>query len=83
MKHNEFKTLSLAITVAVLSTGVARAQDPLPSWNDGPTKQAITEFVKATTTQGGPRFVPPDARIATSDQNGTLWVEHPMYGRTN
>jgi phosphoserine phosphatase len=79
MKHNKFKTLSLAITVAVLSTGVARAQDPLPSWNDGPTKQAITEFVKATTTQGSPQFVSPEERIATFDQDGTLWVEHPIY----
>jgi phosphoglycolate phosphatase-like HAD superfamily hydrolase len=79
MKHNKFKTLSVAITVAVLSTGVARAQDPLASWNDGPTKQAIIEFVKATTTQGSPQFVPPEERIATFDQDGTLWVEHPMY----
>jgi phosphoglycolate phosphatase-like HAD superfamily hydrolase len=79
MKHNEFKTLSLAITVAVLSTGVARAQDPLPSWNDGAAKQAIVEFVKATTTQGNPQLVPPEERIATFDQDGTLWVEHPIY----
>jgi phosphoglycolate phosphatase-like HAD superfamily hydrolase len=58
---------------------LARAQDPLPSWNDGPAKQAIVAFVQATTTQGGPQFVPPEARIATFDQDGTLWVEHPMY----
>src|ERR1043166_4659593 len=79
MKQNKFKTLSLAITVAFLSTGVARAQDPLPSWNDGQAKQAIMEFVKATATQGSPQFVPPEERIATFDQDGTLWVEHPMY----
>ena len=79
MKHNKFKTLSLAITMAVLSMGVVRAQDPLPSWNDGPTKQAIIEFVKATTTQGSPQFVPPEERVATFDQDGCLWVEHPMY----
>ena len=53
--------------------------DPLPSWNDGPAKQAIVEFVKATTTEGSPKFVPPRERIATFDQDGTLWVEHPMY----
>jgi len=58
---------------------IAYAADPLASWNDGPTKQAITEFVKATTTQGSPQFVPPEERIATFDQDGTLWVEHPMY----
>jgi phosphoglycolate phosphatase-like HAD superfamily hydrolase len=56
-----------------------RAQDPLPSWNEGPTKQAIIEFVKATTTEGSPQFVPVESRIATFDQDGTLWVEQPMY----
>ena len=55
------------------------AEDSLPSWNDGAAKQAIVEFVKATTTQGGPHFVAPEERIATFDQDGTLWVEHPMY----
>jgi phosphoserine phosphatase len=79
MKRKRLKTLSLLIIVAVLSGGTVRAQDPLPSWNDGPAKQAILEFVKATTTQGSPQFVPPEARIATFDQDGTLWVEHPMY----
>ena len=53
--------------------------DPLPSWNDGPAKKAIIDFVQATTTQGSPNFVPPPERIATFDQDGTLWVEHPMY----
>jgi len=67
-------------TFAVLAlTASVRAQDPLSSWNDGKAKQAILEFVKATTTQGGPQFVPSEARIATFDQDGTLWVEHPMY----
>jgi len=79
MKHKKLKTLGLLILVGVLSTGVTRAQDPLPSWNDGPAKQAILEFVKSTTSQGSPQFVPPEARIATFDQDGTLWVEHPMY----
>jgi phosphoglycolate phosphatase-like HAD superfamily hydrolase len=55
--------------------------DPLPSWNDGAAKKAIVEFVQATTTQGSPKFVPPEARIATFDQDGTLWVEHPMYSQ--
>jgi phosphoglycolate phosphatase-like HAD superfamily hydrolase len=58
----------------------AHAQtDPLPSWNDGPAKQAIVEFVKATTEKGSPQFVAPEARIAVFDQDGTTWVEHPMY----
>jgi phosphoserine phosphatase len=71
------KFVLLAIVIAGLTT--AYALDPLPSWNDGPAKQAIVEFVNATTTQGSPQFVPPEARIATFDQDGTLWVEHPMY----
>jgi phosphoglycolate phosphatase-like HAD superfamily hydrolase len=54
--------------------------DPLPSWNDGAAKKAIVEFVHATTTSG-PKFVPPEARIATFDQDGTLWVEHPVYSQ--
>ena len=53
--------------------------NPLLSWNDGPAKKAIIEFVRATTTRGSPKFVPPDERVAEFDQDGTLWVEHPMY----
>jgi hypothetical protein len=53
--------------------------DPLPSWNDGATKQAILKFVTAVTQAGSPDFVPPAQRIATFDNDGTLWVEHPMY----
>jgi phosphoglycolate phosphatase-like HAD superfamily hydrolase len=71
-------TVALAYMVAVMTTA-AQAADPLSSWNDGPAKQAIVEFVKTTTIQGSPEFVPPEARIATFDQDGTLWVEHPMY----
>ena len=49
--------------------------DPLASWNDGPAKSAIIEFVTAVTTEGSPAFVPPAARIATFDNDGTLWLE--------
>jgi len=63
----------------LVATVVQAQPDPLPSWNDGPAKQAIVEFVQTTTTQGSPQFVPPGERIATFDQDGTLWVEHPMY----
>ncbi len=55
--------------------------DPLPSWNAGPAKQAILDFVAETTTAGDPDFVPPAERIATFDQDGTLWVEHPVYSQ--
>jgi len=53
--------------------------DPLPSWNEGATKASILGFVARVTTQGGPFFVPVDKRIATFDNDGTLWVEQPMY----
>jgi phosphoglycolate phosphatase-like HAD superfamily hydrolase len=80
MKPNLKVSLVRFAAVALgFAVTAARAQDPLPSWNDGPAKQAILEFVKATTTQAGPQFVSPEARIATFDQDGTLWVEHPMY----
>ena len=75
-------TFVLAALVVVVWQAAAAAQtDPLPSWNDGAAKQAIVEFVEATTTDGGPDFVPPPERIATFDQDGTLWVEHPMYSQ--
>src|SRR5580698_984075 len=54
---------------------------PLPSWNDGAAKQAIVDFVRATTDQGSPKFVSPEDRVATFDQDGTLWVEHPIYSQ--
>src|SRR3989440_11345900 len=81
MKPAILKSLVVAVTLTVISLSLARADDPLASWNDGPAKQAIVEFVKATTTQGSPQFVPPEERIATFDQDGTLWVEHPMYSQ--
>ncbi len=57
------------------------AADPLPSWNDGPAKQAILDFVKTTTDKASPKFVAPEDRIATFDQDGTTWVEQPMYSQ--
>jgi len=79
MKCTSVKRLIVTAMLAVLSSSLARAEDPLASWNDGSAKQAILEFVKATTTEGSPQFVAPEARIAAFDQDGTLWVEHPMY----
>jgi hypothetical protein len=60
-------------------SAVAQDADPLPSWNDGPAKTAIIDFVKTTTDSSSSKFVPPEARIAAFDQDGTLWVEHPLY----
>ena len=59
----------------------AAAADPLPSWSDGAAKKAITDFVKTTTDKGSPNFVPPEDRVATFDQDGTTWVEQPMYSQ--
>ncbi|NJD32469.1 MAG: haloacid dehalogenase-like hydrolase [Gammaproteobacteria bacterium] len=76
------KLASLWLPLVLLSLAtVARAADPLPSWNDGAARKAIVEFVKGTTTPGSPGFVPPADRIATFDQDGTLWVEQPMYAQ--
>jgi phosphoserine phosphatase len=71
---------ALALLPSPLLLTAAKAQTAsLPSWNEGPAKQAIIELVKATTDRGSPKFVQPEERIATFDQDGTTWVEHPMY----
>src|SRR5499427_6961895 len=69
------------LAVCVISANVQAADDPLPSWNEGAAKSAINEFVHTTTDQASPKFVPPEERIATFDQDGTLWVEHPIYSQ--
>src|SRR5262245_52608799 len=61
------------------TSALARPEDPLPSWNDGPSKEAILGFVDTVTKEGSPGFVPPAERIATFDNDGTLWAEQPMY----
>jgi phosphoglycolate phosphatase-like HAD superfamily hydrolase len=74
--------LLLAGIVALLPGPTASGEettDPLPSWNVGRAKTAIREFVRATTDKSSPRFVPVEERIAAFDQDGTLWVEQPMY----
>lgn len=71
--------LTLVLATTAWSQSDRSPADALPSWNDGPAKQAIVDFVKKTTTEGSASFVPPAERIATFDQDGTLWVEHPMY----
>jgi hypothetical protein len=79
--------VSCVVLALLLSAAfAARAQphpptDPLPSWNEGPAKQAIVELVRATTDRASPRFVPSAERIATFDQDGTLWVSHPMFAQ--
>jgi phosphoglycolate phosphatase-like HAD superfamily hydrolase len=72
------------VTFALLAISFARlvaaqVPDPLPSWNDGPHKTAIVDFVAKTTTEGSADFVPVEERIATFDNDGTLWCEQPLY----
>ena len=61
------------------ATASAPSADPLPSWNEGATKKSIVDFVARVTREGGPDFVPPPERIATFDNDGTLWSEQPLY----
>ena len=79
MKLAIFKVLLLALGSIFGGLAIAQAADPLPSWNDGQTKQAILAFVEKVTTDGSPDFVPPAERIAVFDNDGTLWAEQPMY----
>jgi len=80
-------TRSIAVRAAVavaalLVASPALAQpDPLPSWNDGPARRAILAFVRDTTDPASPAFVRPEERLATFDQDGTLWVEQPAYAQ--
>jgi len=73
------KTLLFALVSLLLVSGCAVTRDPLPSWNDGPNKRAILGFVASVTTPGSVNFVPEEERIATFDNDGTLWSEQPMY----
>jgi phosphoglycolate phosphatase-like HAD superfamily hydrolase len=76
------RALSLLMGFALLvltSSGISAQSDPLPSWNDGATKRSITDFVAQVTAEGSPGFVPIPERIATFDNDGTLWCEQPTY----
>ncbi|MGO9831861.1 MAG: HAD family hydrolase [Myxococcaceae bacterium] len=79
--HGRFAAalLLLGCASALAQTPAPAVADALPSWNEGAAKRAIVDFVAATTDKASPKFVPPEARIATFDQDGTLWVEHPLY----
>lgn len=69
----------LTIIAAVILTAGTAVADPMPSWNDGPSKQKIIDFVEATTRNGGPDFISSSKRIAVFDNDGTLWAEQPIY----
>jgi phosphoglycolate phosphatase-like HAD superfamily hydrolase len=72
---------SAVIVLALLAGAIPRVAraDALPSWNDGPSKQAIVAFVTKVTAAGSPDFVPEPERIAVFDNDGTLWAEQPLY----
>ena len=76
---NSFMKLVVFALVTVFSATLLLAADPLPSWNDTAPKKAIVAFVEKVTKQGSPDFVPVAERIATFDNDGTLWSEQPMY----
>ena len=74
------RDVAQAAAIALLFVAPAQAQtDPLPSWNDTGPKAAIVAFVDKVTKDGTPDFVPEPARIAVFDNDGTLWVEQPLY----
>jgi hypothetical protein len=83
MKNRLFHVLAstvFGLTIAYAwSCGTSAQTDPLPSWNDTPARQAIVQFVGRVTTAGSADFVAPSDRIATFDNDGTLWIEQPMY----
>jgi len=60
---------------------MAQSADPLPSWNDGPARRSIVEFVARVTKSGSPEFVPIAERIALFDNDGTLWAETPLFSQ--
>jgi phosphoglycolate phosphatase-like HAD superfamily hydrolase len=76
-RYNSLFVAAVACTVAFSAT--IAAADALPSWEDGEIKDSIVDFVAKVTTEGSPDFVPPTERIATFDNDGTLWAEQPMY----
>jgi phosphoserine phosphatase len=79
MKHLTQAFFTTCLFLYLTACAHAQNKDPLPSWNEGKTKQAITHFVKEITTKGGANYVPPSERIAVFDNDGTLWSEQPMY----
>lgn len=77
MKSPPIRLVAALLAIWLVTT--AQAADPLPSWNDGRAKQAIVNFVDQLTDSSRDTYVKPEDRIATFDNDGTLWVEHPLY----
>ena len=79
MKRTFTKYIIFSLTLVFIAAATAQSSDPLPSWNEGKTKHAIIQFVEKVTQEGGAHYVPAEERIATFDNDGTLWAEQPMY----
>jgi len=79
MKRALFAVLTFGFVLTFGGGATAQSVDPLPSWNNGKAKKSIIEFVVKVTQKDSPDFVPPNERIATFDNDGTLWAEQPMY----
>ncbi len=79
--HRSTTVLAAILLLSLVRPTTADQNEPdaLSAWNEGPAKTAILNFLHETTDQSSAKFVPPEERIATFDQDGTLWVEHPMY----
>jgi len=73
--------IAIMLTAALALASLAIADEPLPSWNEGQAKRAIVDFVKRVAADGGADFVPVAERIAVFDNDGTLWIEKPMYAQ--
>jgi len=78
MKSSHTRLSYALLATLALSNAILRAADPLPSWKDGTAKQSLISFVEKVTTPGSPDFVPIPERIATFDNDGTLWCEKPL-----
>lgn len=78
-RHPGRLAVAVILSGSLLATAAVGGPDPLPSWNDTAPKKAIVNFVKSVTDPAGQSFVKPEDRIATFDNDGTLWVEYPMY----
>src|SRR5271155_2001807 len=78
-RRDLFKVSATTAVLGALSNVSLALDDPLLSWNNGASKKAIISFVKETTEKSSPTYVEPKDRIATFDQDGTLWTEHPLY----
>jgi hypothetical protein len=77
--NSKLLIISLVAAALAFTPAVAGTQGPLPSWNDGLAKKAITAFVSDVTRESSLKYVAPSERIATFDNDGTLWAEQPMY----